>query len=128
MREIQETVYEHASDRSTFTVTAAESWSRAMVLRLKKKCPDEVEIVCENDDGSILAHLPLEWMRIVPKRRDTLTPEQKIAAAERLARSRMSNRKVGDGDFRANSAVHGLDGLGQTQGIQTVKQREEATK
>lgn len=112
MREIQETVYEHSSDRDTFTVTAAERWSRAMVRRLKERFPEEVEITYENRDGSIVAHIPLSWMRIVPKRRDTQTPEQKQAVAARMAHLRMSKHTAGTGDIEANSAAYSLDGLG----------------
>ncbi len=35
--EFTETVYEHVSGRDTFTVTAAEQWSKTMVNNLKKK-------------------------------------------------------------------------------------------
>lgn len=126
MREIQETVYEHSSERDTFTVTAAERWSRAMVLRLKERFPEEVEITYENRDGSLVAHMPLSWMRIVPKRRGTQTPEQKRAAAERLARSRRSKRTAGDGENEANSAVYGLDGPGDTQDKRGGNRKEAA--
>lgn len=64
-----ETVYEHVRGRNTFTVTAAEQWSIGMINRLKEKCPDEVEITCVNPDKSLVAHIPSDWMRIVPKRK-----------------------------------------------------------
>lgn len=81
---MQETVYEHASGGETFTITAAERWSVAMILRLKEKYPDQVEIAYENKDGSLLARVPFDWMRIVPKKRDTLTDEQRAERSERM--------------------------------------------
>lgn len=84
MSELLETSYEHIKGCKTFTITAAEQWSISMVRRLKEKHPEQVEIVCVNNDGSLLARMPFEWMRVVPKRRDTLTDEQRAAFAERM--------------------------------------------
>lgn len=85
---MRETVYEHLDGGETFTVTAAERSSVAMLRRLKATRPDEVEIVAENEDGSILAHLPYSWMRIVPKKKVVMSEEQKRAAAERMRAAR----------------------------------------
>lgn len=84
MVEVKETVYEHISGVETFTITAAERWSVAMLKRLKEKYPEQVEIVHVNRDGSMLARVPFEWMRIVPKKRVSLTDEQRAAFAERM--------------------------------------------
>lgn len=81
---MQETIYEHLQGNDTFTVTAAERSSVAMLRRLKASRPDEVEIVAENADGSIMARLPYSWMRIVPKRNVVMSEEQRAAAAERI--------------------------------------------
>ena len=66
--ELNETVFEHTKGCSTFTVTAAETWSVAMIHKLKARYPEQVEIVYTNRDKSLLVHLPLDWMRIVPKK------------------------------------------------------------
>ena len=88
MCEIKETVYEHVQGADTFTVTAAERSSITMLRRLKEAHPDEVEIVAENPDGSLLAHLPYSWMRIVPKKKVVMSEEQRAEAAERLRAAR----------------------------------------
>ena len=85
---MRETVYEHLEGKETFTITAAERVSVNMVRRLKATHPGEVEIVTENEDGSILARMPYSWMRVVPKRRVEMTEEQKAAAAERMRKAR----------------------------------------
>lgn len=92
--EIRETVYEHVQGNDTFTVTAAERSSIAMLRRLKAARPEEVEIVAENEDGSILAHLPYSWMRIVPKKKVVMSEEQKRAAAERMRAAREKKEEV----------------------------------
>lgn len=85
---MNETVYEHLHGDDTFTVTAAERSSITMLRRLKEAHPDEVEIVAENPDGSLLAHLPYSWMRIVPKKKVVMSEEQRAQAAERLRAAR----------------------------------------
>ena len=64
-----ETCTDHVRGEAFFTITAAETWSIAMVNRLKAKYPGEVEIRSTNPDGSVVARLPFAWMRIVPKRK-----------------------------------------------------------
>lgn len=81
---IRETVYEHAAGSPTFTVSAVERWSVTMLSRLAAEHPDEVEITSRNQDGSLVAHVPFEWMRIVPKRK--VSDKQRAASAERLAK------------------------------------------
>lgn len=99
MSELWETNYEHVKGCETFTVTAAEKWSIGMVRRLKEKFPEQVEIVHVNQDGSVLARMPFDWMRIVPKRCDTLTDEQRAAVAERLKGRQASNPTAGQGEI-----------------------------
>ena len=88
MAEINETVYDHIKGRDTVTVTAGEQWSVNMVRRLKAQRPDEVEIVAENKDGSVLAHIPLSWMRIVPKRTRDMTDEKRQELSEWMKKVR----------------------------------------
>lgn len=89
MGELHETIYEHDSTRKdSFTVSASERWSISMIKRLKQKYPDDVIITAENADGSTVAHVPLEWMRIVPKRQVSMSEESKAAFAERMKESR----------------------------------------
>ena len=90
---MSETVFEHIRGNDTFTVTAAEPWSVGMIRRLQAKHPDQVEIICTNQDGSLLAHLPFEWMRIVPKKR--VSPD----LAKNLSRSSVRE------EMRANFEV-----------------------
>ena len=49
-----ETCTDHVRGEGFFTITAAETWSIAMVKRLKAKYPEEVEIRITNPDGSAI--------------------------------------------------------------------------
>lgn len=88
MADVMETTYEHTAGNGTFTVTAAERWSVNMIRRLADKHPEDVTIIAENEDGSIIAHLPASWMKIRPQRRRELTDEQRAEIGERLKASR----------------------------------------
>lgn len=94
---VRETVYEHASGNPTFTVSAVERWSISMIKRLAAEHPDDVEITYENQDGSVVAHVPFEWMRIVPKRRSGMSAEHKAASAARLAEYRAKRKAAQSG-------------------------------
>ena len=86
-----ETTYEHVAGDKTFTVTAAERWSIAMIKKLKERYPNDVEIVYENTDGSLVAHIPYEWMRIKAKAKRSLTEEQREVLRERMRGMKSGN-------------------------------------
>ena len=53
------------------------------INKLKKYAEEYNECdVVENNDGSILAHFPVKWLKINPSRK--LTEEQKAIASERF--------------------------------------------
>lgn len=57
----------------------------AMMNRLRKLAEEyPKEIALREDDGCIFCTLPVDWIRVLPKRKCTLTDEQKKANAERL--------------------------------------------
>lgn len=84
MAELTETVYEHISGADYFTTTCAERWSIAMAKKLKEKFPDEVDIRVVNKDGSMVVRFPFSWMRIVPKKRDTMSDERRAQLSEQM--------------------------------------------
>ena len=83
----QENVIEWVRGDKEVTVTFPSSTKfNNTVRKLAEKYPDEVKIVAINKDGSIVAHLPLNYVKISHPR--VLTDEQKQAAADRLNRVR----------------------------------------
>lgn len=84
MADLKETTWEHIYGDKTATMYTSERSRINELIRLREQYPDLVEIVAENKDGSIVVHIPAEWMRLRPKRKCNLTEEQRAAAAERL--------------------------------------------
>lgn len=86
----RETGWDHIYGNKFATFFTSEKKYLKQILSLKEQYPDEVEIIAENEDGSICCHIPAEWLRIRPKKKTNLTPEQIAAASERLKQYRMA--------------------------------------
>lgn len=67
------------------------------IKRLEKNFPNDVDIVAENSDGSICAHIPISWVKISPPRKGReFTDEEKALAAERLKNARAKKDQIAD--------------------------------
>lgn len=73
--------------------TSDAKWIRRL-HSLKEKNPDEVIIVEENEDGSLVAQVPSKWFKLSPPRKMDLTDEQREERRERLALSRKTGGKT----------------------------------
>lgn len=81
MADFKENCIEWLNGQEVVTVTLSQGRYINRVKKLTQKCKD-VEIVAENEDGSILAHIPLKFIKIsTPKQ---MSEEQKEKARERL--------------------------------------------
>ncbi len=78
---MKENNIEWLNGQQTVTVTLSQAKFINKVKRLAEQRED-VEIVAENSDGSICAHLPLKFIKISAPRQ--LTEEQREQARERL--------------------------------------------
>lgn len=76
-------------DRVTVTLSQGRHINKVKNLAKKYK---EVEIVAENEDGSICAHLPLSYIKISPPRQ--VSDEQKEKARERFNSMHKSKRRA----------------------------------
>lgn len=91
------TVFEHIpADERVFVVTAAEPWSVAMVQRLKKQRPNEVNIRHTNKDGSLVAELPLDWMRIKPGK--LVSEKQRETSRNNIMKARQLPQAQGENE------------------------------
>lgn len=56
------------------------------IRKLAKEYPEEVQIVAENPDGSIVAHFPVKWVKITApsKNRPEMSEEKKQELRERI--------------------------------------------
>jgi len=88
-------VFEWYTGETIATVTFSQ---RRMVNKLKKYAedyPEDIKIVVENDDGSIVAHVPVSYFKFTPPRKGReFTDEEKKAAADRLAQARKRKKNV----------------------------------
>lgn len=55
---------------------------KSKLLKLEKEHPNDVKVISENEDGSIFAHIPINYVKISPPRK--VSEEQKEAASKRF--------------------------------------------
>ena len=55
------------------------------IKALAEKCPDDVQIIAENDDGTIFCKIPLKYaVKFTKPKTVNLTEKQKLERAERM--------------------------------------------
>lgn len=55
---------------------------KSKLKHFNEENPEEVKIIAENEDGSIFAHIPVNYIKISPPRK--ISDEQKEAASKRF--------------------------------------------
>jgi len=85
---VTENCIEWLKGANTATVTLCQGRYITKVKKLAEKYPDECEIVHENPDGSILAHIPLKWIKISRVVRE-LSDDQREELADRMRNLKM---------------------------------------
>jgi len=80
---MNENVIEFLRGQKTATLTLANNTRlNSRVRKIAEERPDECQIIVENTDGSIVAHVPTKWIKVNPSRE--MTEEQKDAARQRM--------------------------------------------
>lgn len=77
-----ENVIEWSKNHKRATLSLSQGRTISRVKRLAEKYPEEVQILAENKDGSLYAHIPVSWIKINPPKE--LTEEQRKEISERL--------------------------------------------
>ena len=80
-----ENVIEWIRDQERAMVSLSQKRTISRVRKLAKDHPGKCQIVADNKDGSICAHIPVSWVKIIPGR--SYTEEQKAKQAEQLKRN-----------------------------------------
>lgn len=80
-----ENVIEFTKDSERAAVTFCQGRYKSRIKKLAAERPEECEIVAENQDGSLYAHIPVAWIKINPTRQ--LTEEQREQRAETMRRN-----------------------------------------
>lgn len=84
-----ENVIEFLKDDTRATLSLSQKRYISQVRKLSEQYPDECEIVANNKDGSICAHVPVSWVQI--RRPREYSEEQRAKMAERLEMLRKSS-------------------------------------
>lgn len=95
---LTETAFDYIAGEKTGTFTSGEKKWIKRVLALAETRPDEVTILYypENNDGHLVAHLPVAWFKLKPPRKVTLTDEQRAQKAENIQKAREKRLKRGE--------------------------------
>jgi len=80
-----ENAIEFLTGQKVATVTFTQGRYKTKIKRLAETNPDECKIIAINDDGSLCAHIPVDWVKISPKKQ--ISEEQRQARSE-AARAR----------------------------------------
>ncbi len=73
---------EFLKDSKTATVQFCQGRYKSRIKKLAAERPDECKILAENKDGTLLAHIPVEWVKISP-------PAARSELQRELAREKM---------------------------------------
>lgn len=68
MDSVTENVIEWIRGQQTATLTLTRGSLATRVKKLAEQRPEECQIIVQNEDGSILAHVPVKWFKINPPR------------------------------------------------------------
>ena len=87
---MNENCIEFMKNADMATVTFCQGKYITKIRKLAERFPDECDIVAENEDGSIMAHIPTKWIKINNVQRE-MSEEERMAVAERFK----NNRRIG---------------------------------
>lgn len=87
MAELNENVIEWFDGDDHIAVTLHQ---KRFVNRIRNlaKHDKNVEILAQNNDGSIFAHLPISYLKLAPKRKSNISVERKAELAEQMRKLR----------------------------------------
>lgn len=66
------------------TLSFSQGRYKSVIRKLAEKHPEDCQIIADNEDGSICAHVPVSWLRISPPRQ--YTEEQRQQMGEQIKR------------------------------------------
>lgn len=84
-----ENVIEWIKDEKRATLTLSQRRTISRVKKLAVQYPDQCQIVAENKDGSVCAHIPVSWIKIAPLAHRT--ESQRKAARQNIEKIRQSD-------------------------------------
>lgn len=88
---VDENVIEFIKGQKIATVTFSQRKYITRIKKLAEQRPEACQIVAENEDGSILAHIPTSWVRINPSK--VMSEKEKEELVERFKNSHRKAKK-----------------------------------
>ena len=101
-----ENVIEFLRGATTATVSFSQGRFISKIKKLAEKYPDEVEIVAENKDGSIVAHIPTRYIKISSNKIE-MSDEKREALRERFINNVLNNNSLEENDSKIDSNIKG---------------------
>ena len=92
MNGCNENAIEFMTNGTKATLTFSQGRYKSVIRKLSEKHPDACQIIADNEDGSICAHVPVAWIRISPPKQ--YTEEQRQQMGERMRRNVSENKGV----------------------------------
>lgn len=90
-----ENVIEFIKDEARATVTFSQGRYKSRIKKLAAKRPEECQIVAENQDGSMCAHIPVEWIRINPSKELSDSERERLSNhARNVLKSKNTSRET----------------------------------
>ena len=84
-----ENVIEWVKDENKATLSLSQRRTITRVKQLAERYPDQCQILAENKDGSLYAHIPTNWIKIYPPK--DLTEEQRKKQADLFRKNVLSS-------------------------------------
>ena len=88
MADLRENVIEFYENEERATVTFTQGRYKTQIKKLAAKHPEECQIIAENEDGSLCAHVPTSWISVRPPKKLNLTEEERALRGEILRANR----------------------------------------
>lgn len=87
---IENTIEFYKNDKQA-SVTFSQGRFITKIRKLSEKYPDKCRILSENKDGSILAHIPTNWVKIGPPKR--VSEKNRKMASDRMKKYMSQNKR-----------------------------------
>lgn len=86
-KDYNETSFTRITGDGFASIYSSERAMMSRVRQLAQSRPEEVEVLVDSSEG-VLAHVPANWLRLVPPKTVSLTEEEKQKRAERMRNMR----------------------------------------
>ncbi len=84
---------EFIKDEERATVTFSQGRYKSRIKQLAKSYPEDCQIVAENQDGSMCAHIPVKWVKITPPK--AVSELQRETSRRNIVKAMSSGHKNG---------------------------------